>query len=451
MRFNALVSRYFNSSWLASLVCFVALLALAAIGLGYAQAPPWIAGGVFIVFGVAVLGMVVVAVGNFVRRRWWQGFLHLAMLLLAGGGLIIVIMATVFATSGPSEDHFADDLNIPQGIEVTVPTSASVPMAATSASKEHDATSSVDDFQSSLLGALRRDDGGDSTVSASVDALVALHSQHSDVLMRYLAANPAWRVFAERGGRYATRRWMLHGQWLYTLHGYYTRSDLDVSRSQPYFQFRLTLGLSGKPWARFGSNDTGMKAGQSQRLVLSTENQMHQSHLVIDAGNDLVVEVLEQSNTKERRLTKECLHYLQTELAPLAAAPEWETIHHLLPPGSIRHGQPTVELQQSLQPGIYDVWIWANPGEPGMVYLKAFEITKGTALSVDRLKQYSNEWIGWSDDPAELFLSNTTFTIYEGDWGKPYAARFEVWFAPDRGGPERKLLEKVFKIEGWQR
>jgi hypothetical protein len=41
--------------------------------------------------------------------------------------------------------------------------------------------------------------------------------------------------------------------------------------------------------------------------------------------------------------------------------------------------------------------------------------------------------------------------IYEGDWGKPYAARFEVWFTPDAGGPERKLAERIFKIEGWQR
>jgi hypothetical protein len=72
-------------------------------------------------------------------------------------------------------------------------------------------------------------------------------------------------------------------------------------------------------------------------------------------------------------------------------------------------------------------------------------------LSDASLRQYSNEWIGWSDNPKQLFLSNTTFTIYEGDWGKPYAARFEVWFVPDSGKPERKLMQQVFRIEGWQR
>ncbi len=35
--------------------------------------------------------------------------------------------------------------------------------------------------------------------------------------------------------------------------------------------------------------------------------------------------------------------------------------------------------------------------------------------------------------------------------GQPYAARFELWFVPDSGQGERKLLERIFKIEGWQR
>jgi hypothetical protein len=57
----------------------------------------------------------------------------------------------------------------------------------------------------------------------------------------------------------------------------------------------------------------------------------------------------------------------------------------------------------------------------------------------------------WSTEPAERFGTKAGFTIYEGDWGKPYAARFEVWFKPDSGKTERKLAERIFKIEGWQR
>ena len=145
------------------------------------------------------------------------------------------------------------------------------------------------------------------------------------------------------------------------------------------------------------------------------------------------------------------MEQIEAELASLAAQPTEETLRGSLPPGSIGIGSPSLELRNSFQSGLYDATLWINPGEPGMVYLKAFEVTQGTPLSASRLREASNEWVGWSDNPKELFLSNTHFTIYEGDWGKPYAARFEVWFIPDADAPERKLLEKVFKIEGWQR
>lgn len=177
---------------------------------------------------------------------------------------------------------------------------------------------------------------------------------------------------------------------------------------------------------------------------------MEQSHCVITAGG-LVVEVFEQSGGAERRLTKAGIGYVAEEIGALLKQPDEAGLRQQLPAGSIRAGEPTIDLRNSFQPGIYDAYIWANPGEPGRVYLKAFEVTKGTALSVRSLDKRSNEWIGWSDDEGELFLSNTHFIIYEGDWGDPYAARFEVWFAPDSGEAERNLLSRVFRIQGWQR
>ena len=42
------------------------------------------------------------------------------------------------------------------------------------------------------------------------------------------------------------------------------------------------------------------------------------------------------------------------------------------------------------------------------------------------------------------------FTVYEGDWGHPYAARFELWFR-NENGHETKLAKKNYKIEGWMR
>lgn len=61
------------------------------------------------------------------------------------------------------------------------------------------------------------------------------------------------------------------------------------------------------------------------------------------------------------------------------------------------------------------------------------------------------------DRPLSDGISNHHRSVVGGvlpprsDWGKPYAARFEVWFKPDSGKAERRLAERIFRIEGWQR
>lgn len=109
------------------------------------------------------------------------------------------------------------------------------------------------------------------------------------------------------------------------------------------------------------------------------------------------------------------------------------------------------ELYNSFQPGLYEYNFWTGKIESGTIYLKAFEITQEYALSEDRLPQRSAIKIYNPTDSIYRFGTTSEFTIYEGDWGKPYAARFEVWFKPDNGGQERKLFTKNYKIEGWQR
>jgi hypothetical protein len=309
-----------------------------------------------------------------------------------------------------------------------------------------------DSFQQSLLAALSYLGNDDPTITANVRSLMKLQATAPEVLKRFFATSPSWRVFKEHGSVFATRRWMIGSQWEYELHGYYTGSDTSFwsEAGKPGFQTRFTVGFSGKPWAWVSRDATQMNAGQTRSLVLSIGNQMHVSRCIINAGS-FVVEIFEESEAKERRLTKAALSHFERELSPLASQPDWKRIRSILPDSSIKKGDPTFKLRDSFQPGLYDSEIWINPGEPGMIYLKAFEATNGTPLSVDPLKTRSNEWIGWSDSPKELFFSNTHFTIYEGDWGDPYTARFEIWFAPDSGGNDRKLMEKTFEIEGWQR
>jgi len=110
--------------------------------------------------------------------------------------------------------------------------------------------------------------------------------------------------------------------------------------------------------------------------------------------------------------------------------------------------QADLVLYYSDQPGKYEYDFWTGKIEKGIIYLKAFEITQDERLSSDELKQASTIYISNQTDSIIRFGSKNNFTIYEGDWGKFYAARFEVWFKPT-AGDERKLYQKNFKVEGW--
>jgi hypothetical protein len=323
---------------------------------------------------------------------------------------------------GPSEDHFADNLKIPTDIPEAEP-EAQAQAAPGPGGPE-------DTFQAALMAALQNKGSADPLVEAKLDALLSLQKNAPDILQRYLATSPAWRVYEEFGRRYATRRWTI-GQ-----------GDHAT----------LALGFSGYLPGGLQGGDrraTHVRPGATAKVLITAADQWRYSRCVMESTG-LAVEIAEWSATNERRLTKAILAGLEAELRPLAAAPNQATLLRILPAGSIRRGAPSLELARAGESGIYRTELWVHAGEPGCVYLKAFEVTHGTPLATDFLKKDSNAWIGWSDDPAELFYSTAKIVIGEGDPGKPYAARFEVWFAPASGRPRRKLLEKVFKITGYK-
>lgn len=341
----------------------------------------------------------------------------------------------------PNTDGFADELFVPSNLEIAESVS------------EHDFTSQAvgDLFQDALLNSLSLSGRDDNTIKADINMLKKLYKSAPISVNRFFSASPAWRVFEKNGYRFATRRWKIGSMWRFNLHGYYSRNNTYnwLYNDVPNFQSRFTICLSGHPFAKISNLTTTINEGQKSSVTLLKRDQMYESHCIINADG-FVLDIFEQSENKERKLTKAALSYLNYETSLLIRKTDWETIKDILPNGSIRIGKPSFDILAS-QAGIYNSEIWLNPGEPGMIYLKAFEITKGSPLSTGSLKEMSNEWIGWSVNSNELFYSNTRFKIYEGDWGKPYAARLEVWFTPDSGGNDRILMEKAFKIEGWQR
>ncbi len=107
-------------------------------------------------------------------------------------------------------------------------------------------------------------------------------------------------------------------------------------------------------------------------------------------------------------------------------------------------------LQISGEQGSYWYDFYYPALRAGTVFLKCYEVGKNEPLSMDRLPEKSAE-----SHPATTFFSQIVhkkdFTLYEGDWGEYYAVRVEVWHRDKASRKETKLLEKIYRMDGWQR
>jgi hypothetical protein len=385
---------------------------------------------------------------QFVARLWRKHWKQAAFAALRMGVLLVLLvpaamMLLMASFFGPSEDHFADRLTIPAGIDIAEP------LPDPSGGWVEPGMRGNDAMQLAVRDALARPGGDDAAIIPSMPSLRRASSDHYKLLMEYLDASPDWHVFQERGNRFAARRWSYNDEPRDTLHGY-----ISEFGGESGFQTRTLLCLDRKQWNRYKVRLV-KEGSEPVRPELSSGNSMHESRVMIDCGG-VWVEFFEQSATRERRVTKASLGVLEAEFGdllrdPAAAIAAAKARSNQLALRLSKTTNAPIQLLEGMQPGIYGVAYALNPGEPGSVYLKAFEVTKGTPLSEDRLQSSSETRMAWSVAPEERFAAKAGFTIYEGDWGKPYAARFEVWFRPDTGKPERKLAERIFKIEGWQR
>lgn len=395
-------------------------------------------------FAGAVVYFLIQTIARLVAKRRREALFA----FLRFAGLVALLIPAAWASMmlsffGPSEDGFADHLTIPEGLEIAVP----IPDPS---GKWSDADpAGTDAMQLAVRAALETPGGSDSSFVPSMPSLRRAATQFPAMFRDYIEASPDWHVFLENGNRFASRVWSYGGEPRDTLHGYI--SDFGDTTK---FQTRCLLCLDRKQWSSYQVQH----AEEGSRVVtpqMTKGNQIDESRVMIECGG-VWVEIFEQSTARERRVTKATLATLETEFSeflndPAAAvARAKRQSRDLAQARASASGQP-FELLEGMQPGIYGVNYSLNPGEPGVVYLKAFEVTKGTQLSEDRLKSQSETRMTWSDNPTERFGAKAGFTIYEGDWGKPYATRFEVWFRPDSRKSERKLAERIFKIEGWQR
>ncbi|MBR4665329.1 MAG: hypothetical protein IKO93_15795 [Lentisphaeria bacterium] len=344
-----------------------------------------------------------------------------------------------------TRDKFADNLKLPENVQLAEPEKELSSVHFFNRSHWRDAPEKS--FQQEVVSVIGK---GPKLADDAVCRIPALEKllarpETEAVFLQYLACHPEWRLYRERrGGLHAVRYFRYpDGTIAASLNQFYAhflptgQNGEKVGDPALEFQFRFEIGLDGKAW-----NSSPLFPRDK------TEHRDNTWHTRFFCGKALV-NIADQSGFPGRQMTAAALARTEREFSQLLEnLKDWKKY---LPADSFRRGGPDLILRNSIQGGIYEAAVWCNPGEKGTIYLKAFEITKGTPLSAERLKMRSGCIPGWSDDPQEQFFSAMNFTIYEGRWEQYYGARFEIWFQPDQGGAERKLFEKNYKIQGWER
>ena len=119
MRF---VRTYFNSWWMPALLFLILLAGFTASAIPPREPFVIIAHILFGAAGVAFLGVVSASVWNLIQKRWAKGIISALLVLACGAAAVLaagfLMIAFMF---GPSEDGFADNLEIPAGAEIVEP------------------------------------------------------------------------------------------------------------------------------------------------------------------------------------------------------------------------------------------------------------------------------------------------------------------------------------------
>ena len=410
----------------------------------------WVSNVLLILLLLSLAGVLASSIHQFAVYSWKKGLVSLVLSAGTSSGAVAVLTFVALATAfgGPAEDGFGKNIVIPPDMIVEEPRKDRLP--------EEERAGDAEGKELVGVYAAQKATAQPKAVSTALDVLNSFAGDGRSVLLRHLASSAKWFVTEERGKIYARRRFVTSdGRWATSLNGYYTNHDFDGFAGQ-YFQCRIVIGIDGpvldRPW-RGRSTQATVGPGQVNVKTRKSTNPGFESYLVLRSKGP-ALEVFEEAETQSRPFTALALAKIKDELTALSKSGAVKKAGFdpaLLPPESMKKGPPEMYLVKGMQGGIYQVYAYVDPGEAGRVYLKVFEATKNTPLSTRRVRERSTEYIGWSDDPKELFFYNTEITVYEGDWGVYYPARFELWFRPASGKPERKLLEKIFKIEGWQR
>ena len=256
-----------------------------------------------------ILGIVAASLWNLIQKRWGKGIVNVLLVFGCGAATFIAFAFLMFATMfGPSEDGFADNLTIPEGIEIAEPDP--------DASDTMDVSSiqGTDELQSIVRKGLAVPGDDVAEFTPSMPSLRKAATDHAKDFRAYIEASPDWHVFLEQGNCFASRRWSYGGEPRDTLHGYISEFDGDAG-----FQTRCLLCLDRKQWSRYKVQhvEEGTKPVKPE---MSRSNNLRESRVMIECGG-IWVEIFEESGQPERRVTKATVSALEKEFSEFESDP----------------------------------------------------------------------------------------------------------------------------------
>jgi len=443
-----IIKRYFSSYsksiWIpfVTMVCVGILLIIQSTNMNYEP----LSLGLLLFYLLTLIGILVVAIYQFINKLWLKGVVNLLLFPLSSGVALIVFGLLIWSALLHDEnDTFGKDIIIPSDMKVSEVTKGLT-------------WGLQDDTEGNELISVCETQSLDDENTPQIENITypSFTGKNRDILLRHLASSAKWRLWEEHGNLLATRRFVVNGNWQTALNGFFSSISIHPRFSpRPWVQTRILIAPDSSVSHRFlDKKTTYERVGTGIIKINLKQEQGQTSYLVLESGQS-TIEIMEQTPYRKRSFTQLALQLIKNEFESVLKS---EAVRSkgfdpsLMPVFSVKMEEPAMQIRQDIQPGIYFVDAFVNPGSKGCIYLKVFEATKNTPLSADSIKHDSNEYIGWSDNPRELFFYNTLITVYEGGWDWTYPARFELWFKPeDPAIPEIKLTEKIFRIYGWDR
>ncbi len=138
---------------------------------------------------------------------------------------------------------------------------------------------------------------------------------------------------------------------------------------------------------------------------------------------------------------------------PIPAGLKYHEVLHdgdAQPKADVNDRMSYLQIEQVAGGGVYAYDFYYPTLSAGEIYLRCYEATEGIALSESSVRKRSRVSVPAIHSFGKV-VDKQAFTIYEGEWGDYYAVRVEVWHKDAVSGKETKLLEKVYKMEGWTR